>query len=143
MSALYVVFEVDGRLAAFDAADVQSVIEIEDIYPVPQSPAWVAGLTAMRSQSLTVIDCRLALELPAADTPGERAPVVKVDGHQYAIMVDAVDDVLEARSDALPVPGGFGAGWKRIGKGMIETERGPVLLVDIEALIVGPRAKAA
>ena len=82
MSALYVVFEVDGRLAAFDAADVQSVIEIEDIYPVPQSPAWVAGLTAMRSQSLTVIDCRLALELPAAETPGERpvdAVVMRLD----------------------------------------------------------------
>lgn len=143
MSTLYVVVEIDGRLAALDAAEVQSVIELEDVYPVPRAPAHVSGLAAMRSQSLTVIACRQALELEAAAQAGERAPVVKVGGHLYALEVDAVDDVLEARSDLTPVPGGFGRGWERIGKGMIETDRGPVLLIDIEALIAGPRAKAA
>lgn len=142
MNALYVIVEIDGRLAAIDAAEVQSVIEIEQIYPVPRAAAHVAGLTAMRSQSLTVIDCRKALGLHG-DTPGERAPVVRIAGHSYALLVDAVDDVLEARSDALPVPGGFGAGWQRIGRGMIETDRGPALLVDVEALVAGPEARAA
>lgn len=143
MSTLYVVIEIDGRLAAVDAAGVQSVIELENVYPVPRAPAWVTGLTAMRSQSLTVIDCRLALGLAAADMAGERSPVVKVAGQLYALKVDAVDDVLEARSEVMPVPGSFGPGWQRIGQGMIETDRGPVLLVDVEALIAGPEAKAA
>lgn len=142
MSTLYVMIEIDGRLAAIDAGDVQSVIEVENIYPVPRAPGHLAGLTAMRSQSLTVIDCRKALGLESVTTP-ERAPVVRVAGHSYALMVDRVDDVLEARSEPIAVPGNFGAGWQRAGQGMIETDRGPALLVDIEALIAGPRAEAA
>ena len=96
----------------------------------------------MRSQSLTVIDCHKALGLDSAAV-GERAPVVKVAGHFYALAVDAVDDVLEAQGDAIPVPGGFGPGWQSVGRGMIETDRGPALLIDVEALIAGPRAQAA
>lgn len=142
MNKLYVMIEIDGRLAAIDAADVQSVIEVEDIYPVPRAPGHIAGLTAMRSQSLTVVDCRKALGLPSGLAP-ERAPVVRVAGHSYALMVDRVDDVLEARTEPVAVPGNFGTGWQHAGQGMIETDRGPALLVDIEALIAGPRAEAA
>ncbi|MCR2834698.1 chemotaxis protein CheW [Parerythrobacter lacustris] len=142
MSTLYVMIEIDGRLAAIDAADVQSVIEVGSIYPVPRAPGHIAGLTAMRSQSLTVIDCRKALGLPSQTVP-ERAPVVRVADHSYALMVDRVDDVLESRSEPAAVPGNFGADWQRAGRGMIETDRGPALLVNVEALIAGPRAKAA
>ncbi len=142
MSSLYVMIEIDGRLAAIDAADVQSVIEVGNIYPVPRAPGHIAGLTAMRSQSLTVVDCRKALGLTSETAP-ERAPVVRVAGHSYALIVDAVDDVLEARSEPIPLPGDIGIEWQRVGRGMIETDRGPALLLDVEALIAGPRAVAA
>jgi purine-binding chemotaxis protein CheW len=31
----------------------------------------------------------------------------------------------------------MGAGWERASKGMVETEEGPLLLLDIDALIAG------
>ena len=35
------------------------------------------------------------------------------------------------------------AGWERVCRGMVETEQGPLLLVDVAALIAGAEAKAA
>jgi purine-binding chemotaxis protein CheW len=37
----------------------------------------------------------------------------------------------------------MGAGWERVSSGMVETESGPLLVVDIGALICGAEAKAA
>jgi purine-binding chemotaxis protein CheW len=34
-------------------------------------------------------------------------------------------------------------GWERVSQGMVETEQGPLLLVDVAALIAGAEAKAA
>jgi purine-binding chemotaxis protein CheW len=31
-------------------------------------------------------------------------------------------------------------GWERVSKGMVETDEGPLLLVDVAALIAGPAA---
>jgi purine-binding chemotaxis protein CheW len=32
----------------------------------------------------------------------------------------------------------MGGGWERVSLGMVETEEGPLLLVDITALVAGP-----
>ena len=36
----------------------------------------------------------------------------------------------------------MGAGWERVSVGMVETETGPLLLVDVAALIGGVEAEA-
>jgi purine-binding chemotaxis protein CheW len=69
--------------------------------------------------------------------------VVELDGHHYALIVDLVEDVVEALSDPLPVRAAMGPGWERVSEGMVETENGPLLLVDVAALIAGVEAKAA
>lgn len=142
MNQLLVMTEIAGRRAAFRAVEVQSVIEIEKVLPVPRAPAFIAGLTAMRSRSLTVVDCRKSLGLPAETPPDSRAAVVEVDGHLYALQVDTVLDVIEATSEPAPVTGGFGTAWERVTLGMVETAEGPALLIDIEQMIAGPPAEA-
>jgi purine-binding chemotaxis protein CheW len=69
--------------------------------------------------------------------------VVEFDGHHYALIVDLVEDVVEALSDPQPVRASMGEGWERVAKGMVDTENGPLLLVDVAALIAGAEAKAA
>ena len=46
-----------------------------------------------------------------------------------------------AASRFRPVRAAMGAGWERVSHGMVETEEGPLLLVDIAALIAGADAK--
>jgi purine-binding chemotaxis protein CheW len=114
------------------------------LIPVPRAPAHVAGLSALRSRVLTVIDTLRSLELGASDcSDGIReAAVVELDGHHYALIVDVVEDVVEALSEPSPVRAAMGPGWERVSKGMVETEEGPLLLIDIDALIAGTGAEA-
>jgi purine-binding chemotaxis protein CheW len=72
------------------------------------------------------------------------AAVVELDGHHYALIVDLVEDVVEALSDPAPMRAAMGPGWERVSQGMVETETGPLLLIDVAALLAGAtEAKAA
>jgi purine-binding chemotaxis protein CheW len=138
---LLVVARIAGRACAFGALDVKSVIEIAAVTPIPRAPAWIAGITALRSQALTVIDCRRAIGMPDIRWPTDhRAIVVAHGGHAYALLVDVIEDITIAASDAGQVPGGFGSEWSRVATGMVETMAGPALLVDLPALLAGPEA---
>ncbi len=144
MNQLLLIVTIAGSRVAFPAARVESVVELDALSPVPRAAAHVAGLSALRSRVLTVIDCQRSLELGSTDLGGLReAAVVEVDGHHYALTVDAVEDVVEAVSEPVPVRAAMGAGWERVGLGMIETEEGPLLLIDIDALIAGPPSDRA
>jgi purine-binding chemotaxis protein CheW len=139
MNELLLIVTIAGCRVAFPAAKVESVVELDALSPVPRAAAHVAGLSALRSRVLTVIDCQRSLELGSTNLEGLReAAVVEVDGHHYALTVDAVEDVVEALSDPQPVRAAMEAGWERVGLGMVETEEGPLLLVDIDGLISGP-----
>lgn len=139
MSQLLVMVQIAGRRCALSANDVKSVIEIGTITPVPRSPGFITGITALRSQTLTVIDCRLALGFSDLSwTTDHRAVVVGHEGHPFALMVDGIEDITTAASEPGQVPGGFGPEWSRVASGMIETMIGPALLIDLAALIAGP-----
>lgn len=142
---LLLIVAIAGQRVVLRAAEVRSVIEIEALTPVPRAAAHVAGLAALRSRVLTAIDCRRALELPAADDPGGGTPaaVVEHEGHGYALLVDAVEDVTEALSAPLPVRARLAAGWRRVSPGMVETAQGPLLLVEVGALVAGPATSRA
>lgn len=136
---LLVILQIAGRRCALSALDVRSVIETGTITPIPRAPAWIAGITALRSQALTVIDCRRAIGLADGDWPTDhRAAVVSTGGHAYALLVDGIEDITTAAGEAGQIPGGFGAEWSRIAVGMIETMAGPALLIDLPALLAGP-----
>jgi purine-binding chemotaxis protein CheW len=145
VNELLLVATIAGERVALAAASVESVVELDMLIPVPRAAAHVAGLSALRSRVLTVIDCMRSLELGDTDcSDGIReAAVVEFDGHHYALIVDLVEDVVEALSDPVPVRAAMETGWERVSQGMVETEQGPLLLVDVPALIAGAEAKAA
>ncbi len=144
MTELLLIAVVAGERVAIPAAQVEAVVEIEAITPVPQCPPQVAGLAALRSRVLTVIDCPAALDLGGAAASGTReAIVVEVDSHPYALLVDRIEDVLEHSGEVRPLRTSIAAAWRRVSTGMVETECGLMLLIDPEALIAGPAAEAA
>ena len=145
MNDLLLIVSIAGQRVAFPASAVESVVELDTLIPVPRAAPHVAGLSALRSRVLTVIDCMRSLELGTSDcSDGIReAAVVELDGHHYALIVDAVEDVVEATGDVSPVRAAMAAGWERASQGMIETEAGPLLLMDVGALISRAEARAA
>ena len=140
MTELLLIVSIAGQRVALRASEVQSVIELETLAPVPRTAAHVAGLSALRSRVLTVVDCRSSLGLPAARQQLDRreAAVVDHEGHHYALLVDSVEDVVECASAALPLAAGLGSGWDRVSLGIVEAGGEPLILVDIGAMISGP-----
>jgi purine-binding chemotaxis protein CheW len=145
MNELLLVVTIGGERVALPASAVESVVELDTLIPVPRAAPHVAGLSALRSRVLTVIDCMRALELGSIDREQHirQAAVIELDGHHYALIVDTVEDVIQSQSDPAPVRAAMGFGWERASIGMVETETGPLLLIDVAALVAGAEAKAA
>ena len=145
MNQLLLVVKIAGERVALPAAAVEAVVELDTVIPVPRAAPHVAGLSALRSRVLTVIDCLRSLELGLSDCSNgiREAAVVELDGHFYALIVDLVEDVVEAFSDPQPVRAAMEDGWERVSQGMVECENGPLLLIDVASLIAGAETKAA
>jgi purine-binding chemotaxis protein CheW len=144
MDSLMLIARIAGQRVALTAEAVGSVVELETITPVPLAPPHVAGLAALRSRVLTVIDSYAALEL--GQSPRDRlcqAVVVTIDNHLYGLLVDEVEDVVEIRGDPMPLHARLGRGWREGAIGLVEHEGQAVLLLDPARLIAGPVAAAA
>ncbi|MEA3044246.1 MAG: purine-binding chemotaxis protein CheW [Sphingomonadales bacterium] len=144
MAELLLIARLAGRRIAFPAASVEAVVELEGITPAPGAAPHVAGLSALRSRVLTVIDGLAAIEHGRANHAAARdAIVVPFDGHTYALIVEEVEDVVEADGPCAPLAAPVGAGWDRVALGTVEAGDELFLLVDPHLLIAGPAAQAA
>ena len=144
MTELILIVTIAGERIAIPAADVESVVELEALIPVPRAAPHIAGLAALRSRVLTVIDCFASLELNTSGHEGlKKAIIVEADGHPYALLVDSVEDVMEVSGEVRPVRTSLKGGWRRVARGMIEVGPDLLLLVDSQSLLVGPAAQAA
>jgi purine-binding chemotaxis protein CheW len=136
MSHLYLIAQVAGRAVAIDADQVESVVDIGEVTQVPLASQHVRGLAALRSRVVTVVDTHSALGLDSSDD-ARRAVITHVEGHHYAMLVDALDDV--APFDLLPLAGGVAldTAWQRAGRGIVERDGEPILAIDLAALVPG------
>ena len=139
MNEMLLVVMLGGRRAALPAIEVNSVIELAGITPVPRAAPHVAGLAALRSRPLTVIDCAKVIGTGSdEDAARKRTVVVEHDGHLYGLLVDGADDIVAATDEPVPLGADAGAGWQRVAQGRVESEAGALLLLDIAALVAGP-----
>jgi purine-binding chemotaxis protein CheW len=134
---------IAGERAAIASEIIRSVVELDAITPVPRSPDHIAGLAALRSRAMTVVDCRRSLELPAAEESALLAVVVDVEEFLYALLVDAVEEVVPFDAEPSEIRADLQPGWARAALGMIETSAGPALVVDPAELIEGPAKRKA
>lgn len=144
MSALYLIARIGGQRFAMRAEAVESVAITGPVRPVPLAPPHVAGLVAVRSRVLTAIDGRAVVEPPCPGEGGRgvgsdcrHAIIVSVDGHGYAILVDGVEDAVEAAGLPSPLSSPLVEGWQAIVDGVVELADMPVPLVDPARLIAG------
>ena len=141
--ALFLIAQIAGRTVAIDSAEVESVVDIGTIVPVPRAERHIRGLAALRSRVVTVIDTRAALGLDPGAVEATRAVITIVDGHHYAVLVDALDDVAPFDLTALAAGIRLDNGWSQIGRGIVERDGEPILVIALDALIPGPTALAA
>lgn len=120
---------------AISTDQVESVVDVGAIVPVPNAAPAVQGLAALRSRVVTAISARMALDPRAAPAPPGRAVVTVVDGHHYAILVQSLEDVADA--EMVPLPPGFTQpeAWTAIARGVVDHDGAPRLAIELGALV--------
>lgn len=143
MTTLFLIARLAGRTVAISSEQVDSVVDLGAITPAPRCPPLVLGITALRSHVVTVIDTPIALGAASGAHAGKlRAVIVKAEGHAYAMLVDALEDVapftLHPLANGLPLA----PSWRAIARGLIERDGEPVLAIDLAALLPAHAAAA-
>lgn len=139
MSDLYLIAGIAGERVALCSTHVESVVEIEAVTTVPLVAPHIAGLAALRSRVLTIVDTLAALDLGRIEREDMlQAVIVTIDGHLYGLLVDQVEDVVSLAEPPSPVRAVLSPGWARVATGVVEIDGDALLLIDPAALIAGP-----
>lgn len=139
MDQLYLLATLAGVRVAVAADEVEAVVKLADISPVPGMAPHVAGLSALRSRVLTIIDVP-ALISGKPTSPENRglAIIADISGHSYGLMVDAVHDICDVPEGALPLRGQLDPAWALYASAIVERDGEPHLLVSLAGFIETP-----
>ncbi len=144
MQNLFLIAVIAGTEIAISSDCIESVVNIGDVVTVPQSDPLVAGLIALRSRVLTLIDCQYAVTgQRQAGNRNALAVIASVGGHPYALVVDAVRDVVSVESSAIKPATKLDPRWTRMVSEVIEVEDRVVMLLSPELLLIPQQALAA
>lgn len=138
MDQLYLFATLAGTRVAVETGEVEAVVRLTDVSPVPGMGAHIAGLSALRSRVLTIID--VAALIRGRATPVEQrglAIIANISGHSYGLMVDGVTDICRVPEGALPLRGQLEPAWAPYARALVEHENHPWLLVSLAAFIEG------
>ncbi|MCG5535036.1 chemotaxis protein CheW [Ectothiorhodospira mobilis] len=102
----YVTFRLAEETYAINVMQVQEVLRVSEIAPVPGAPHYVLGIINLRGNVVTVIDARRRMGLSDKEPDdASRVVIIEVSGQVIGILVDSVAEVIElAAKDVDPAP---------------------------------------
>lgn len=136
MAELYVKALVAGNHVAIPVSEVNSAVRIAAPVPVPFAGPLVAGLSALRSVVLTLIDCQYRFTgTPRTTSAGDFAVIVPVGGHQYGLLVDEVIDVVEIEPEEVSDADLLQGKWREAASGYASIENGNLIVIDPSLIV--------
>ncbi|WP_018864345.1 MULTISPECIES: chemotaxis protein CheW [Thioalkalivibrio] len=136
-TAPYVTFSLAEETYAIDVLQVQEVLKVTEIAPVPGVPDYILGIINLRGNVVTVIDARRRMGLEDRE-PDEasRIVIIDVDNQNVGILVDSVSEVVRISLDSVePAPEVGNDDSSRFIQGVTSTDQGLTILVDLNKLL--------
>lgn len=136
MQNLYLIAIVAEKRVAIEAKCVESVVKVGEVISVPRTDPVVAGLYALRSRVMTLIDCQYRITGTTLGTQGqELAVIASVGACQYGFLVEKVIDVATPACPTMQsLPLHIGA-WSDFISGVIDVDGEAVMVMNIEKLV--------
>lgn len=130
----FVTFFVAELFFGVDVLEVQEVLQPQRMTRVPLAPAMIEGLLNLRGQIVTAIDMRRRLGLAARPGAGLAVHVVvRTQGGAVSLLVDEIDDVLDAEPGSYePAPDSLAPGLKELLRGVYKLQGRLLLILDTE-----------
>lgn len=144
MKSVYLLAEIAGTKVALDSALIESVVLVPGVFPAPKADPSIAGLFALRSRVLTLIDSQyLVTGIPRPVASGALAAIAEISGHHYGLLVDQVFDVVTIDTEAGESRIQPAAKWAVLAKGSVQVGDELVLVLDLERMVQGRQSLAA
>ncbi len=98
----WVTFWLTDEIYGVNVMQVQEVLRLTEIAPVPGAPDYVLGIINLRGNVVTVIDTRKRFGLVANEvTDSTRIVILEVNEQVIGILVDRVAEVVNLRSSEI------------------------------------------
>ena len=132
-----VTFRLKDESYGINVMQVQEVLRVSEIAPVPGAPSYVLGIINLRGNVVTVIDTRARFGLPSAERD-DRSRIVIVESQQQVVgmLVDGVAEVVELRhSEIGSAPSVGGDEGARYIQGVASRGDDLLIVVDLNKLL--------
>lgn len=97
-----VTFHLEEESYGINVMQVQEVLRVSEIAPVPGAPPYVLGIINLRGNVVTVIDTRSRFGLPPGDIDdSSRIVIIESEGQVVGILVDSVAEVVELHASEI------------------------------------------
>ena len=133
----WVTFKLDGETYGVNVMEVQEVLRVTDIAPVPGAPGYVLGIINLRGNVVSVLDTRRRFGLQSIDnSDATRIVIIESGGQTVGIRVDAVAEVLDVDSSEIESSPDVGNDESsRYISGMVSRDDELVILIDVSKII--------
>ena len=94
----WVTFHLENEKYGIKVMQVQEVLRMTEIAPVPGAPHYVLGIINLRGNVVTVVDTRRRFGLPDVDNDDEtRIVIIEANNNVVGILVDSVAEVVDLK----------------------------------------------
>lgn len=133
----WVTFKLDGEKYGIRVMQVQEVLRVSEIAPVPGAPSYVMGIINLRGNVVTVIDTRSRFGLPSTENDDStRIVILESDNNVVGIMVDSVAEVVDLKKGQIETSPNVGNDESSKYIEGVATQDGELLiLIDINKLL--------
>lgn len=132
-----VTFYLEDESYGINVMQVQEVLRISEIAPVPGAPPYVLGIINLRGNVVTVIDTRSRFGLPQGDIDdSSRIVIIESEDQVVGILVDSVAEVVELRASEIDIAPNVGneESSKYI-QGVATRDNSLLIVVDLNKLL--------
>jgi len=132
-----VTFKLKDETYGINVMQVQEVLRISEIAPVPGAPQYVLGIINLRGNVVTVIDTRTRFGLPTGELDdASRIVIIESEEQVVGILVDSVAEVVElAQSEIDSAPNIGNDDSSRYIQGVASSDENLLIVVDLNKLL--------
>ena len=133
----WVTFKLGDETYGINVMQVQEVLRMTEIAPVPGAPSYVLGIVNLRGNVVTVIDTRNRFGLsPVEADDATRIVIIETEGHIIGVLVDSVAEVVNLQSSEIETPPNVGNNESaRYIQGVYSRDGEILILVDVNKLL--------
>jgi len=133
----WVTFRLENEKYGINVMQVQEVLRITEIAPVPGAPSYVLGIINLRGNVVTVIDTRSRFGLASVETDdSSRVVIIESEEQVVGILVDSVAEVVDLQpSDIETAPNVGTEESAKFIQGVASHDGELLILVDLNKLL--------